>query len=1184
MTELELQIRRAYSIGDMQTVRKLQDQMKTGVVNSAEASKVFTMPDPEDMEQVEKAVPRFNKDITYTPTTVLADEDAMNIMRKYMYSFEGVTPDVEDEELVDMYLSKMRKFASGQSVVTVNEALQLQKAEDNKLAQAGQAYDLYDRFEGIFSDDFTWGETFDGLGTYARSIIVDPTNLVGLGIGGLVSKVGSRGGSLALKQIAKKASENAIKKATAKGATAEAAQLAGKQAAQKATEKAARSSAISTGLKTEAAKQAVAATAVDTTLALGVDYAYQYGMLKTGKQEDYSAFQGGLTALGSLGAGMLSLGLDVASATRRAVSGAEKTATEALYGVDVAKKVAERSAMELNADQFVSDMKGFFESFEGGNFPGFAERVAEGAAISSKGELPRTPSDTLFFKYFLLGNDDLGVKGLAQSLYDSGVRIQGPRYKGDNVTSFMSDVLSQLPEEAKNDFVDAFRKGVGGKIPDYKNYSVEDIANLLSEKTSDGAKVLNIQSQISRMFKSEGIDPNTGTIDSALSKMYTEIPPRLITGAKSRNLSYYQNLLVQTIVANPGTTALNIKGGLIRGAVDSTADVVKGALYTTAGMTGVLTGDWKTLNKGVQLIRMQGKRAVNLVTPDATKEQAMSYIAMRPEVEDTLFRYLSGGVDNKTLADQFNIDISKRPDVMLAEGYKNFAQKMYLVQAQDRFFKTQNFMYYIDKGIREEYGQTYQEFLNRTDIAAEMASEKYAALELKAVDDTNKSVFAKSFSSRATLQKNPVEFIATTIEEIRKVPLLGAAAPFGQFFNNTIDFMADYSGAKLAYRLAGAGEGRNIDSLTEAGSRAAVGWTGAWYLSDSEQEYIKEDLSWDQVRDEDGQIITKEYDYPESLFKMTGRMIAHVRLGNDIPEDLWTQATDTFGVKAFARNLETGVQDVTDFGAGVRDAFVGMNKLQFEDFVKGLSTVAAPWVSGYTRPIDPINQVVGALSPDGQVIMDRKQGIEGVNNSLRYIDQIFLAITDSIEGKGAGLEMLGTEEKASATAKNIQTIGKVLGYRTVPEQTYTQKMFNSIEKPDWNTGIYTEIPEANNRVNEIIKPILENRAYKLMVSSRYDDLNIRQKQKAVSTVLSAARTAAMEVMELSLVVEDQQLSKLFKLYRDHSTKKIDEGLERLGLSDIPYQDLNLAQLDNLTKVVKNMDKEVIDVFGLSLGD
>ena len=350
MTELELQIRRAYSIGDMQTVRKLQDQMKTGVVNSAEASKVFTIPDPEDMEQVEKAVPRFNKDITYTPTTVLADEDAMNIMRKYMYSFEGVTPDVEDEELVDMYLSKMRKFASGQSVVTVNEALQLQKAEDNKLAQAGQAYDLYDRFEGIFSDDFTWGETFDGLGTYARSIIVDPTNLVGLGIGGLVSKVGSRGGSLALKQIAKKASENAIKKATAKGATAEAAQLAGKQAAQKAAEKAARSSAISTGLKTEAAKQAVAATAVDTTLALGVDYAYQYGMLKTGKQEDYSAFQGGLTALGSLGAGMLSLGLDVASATRRAVSGAEKTATEALYGVDVAKKVAERSAMELNAD------------------------------------------------------------------------------------------------------------------------------------------------------------------------------------------------------------------------------------------------------------------------------------------------------------------------------------------------------------------------------------------------------------------------------------------------------------------------------------------------------------------------------------------------------------------------------------------------------------------------------------------------------------------------------------------------------------------------------------------------------------------------------------------------------------------------------------------------------------------
>ena len=1232
MNEIELQIRRAYSIGDMESVRRLQEQMNNEqeivsqpldeqeivsqpleepevvsqpmeepeVVNNqsdlpvqteedpgwaAEGQKfagVFTALTPEEMSQVEKIAPRFNKDITYTPSTVLADEEAMNIMRKYMYSFEGITPDVKDEELVDLYLSKMRKFASGQSVVTISEALQLQKAEDSKLAKAGEAYDLYDKFEGIFSDEFTWGETFDGLGTYARSIIWDPTNLIGLGIGGLAAKVGSRGASIALKSIATKASANAIKRATAKGATSQAAELAGKQAAQKAVERASRSAAITTGLKKEAFKQAGAATAVDATLALGVDYAYQYGLIKTGKQEDYSAFQGGLTALGALGAGMLSIGIDVAGATRKAVSGYERTATQALYGVDVAKEVAKKSASEMDGDQFASNMQKFFDSFGAGDFPEFSERVAKGKLIAESGDLPRTPDDTLFFKYFLLGNDDIGVKGLAESLFESGVRVAGPRYQGDNITSFISDVLSQLPEETKNKFVDSFRETVGVMIPDYKNYGVDDIANLLSQKTSEGGQVLNIQSQVASILRSKNIDPNTGTLKSALSEMYSEVPETIITGSKTRNLSYYQNLTVQTIVANPSTTALNIKGGLGRAALDSSADLVRGALYTTAGMTGLLTGDWKTLTKGVHIMRVVGKRAVNLVTPNATKEQAMSYIAMRPEVEDTLFRYLSGGVDNKTLADQFNIDLGARPDVRAMEGYKNFAQKLYLVQAQDRFFKTQNFMYYLDKNIREEYGETYQSFLDNPELAAEMASEKFLALELKSVDETNKSVFAKSFSSRDPT-KNPIDFLATGIEQIRKVPIVGLAAPFGQFFNNTIDFMSDYTGAKLLYRTLGGGEGRSAESLTESASRAAIGWTGAWYLSLGEEEYIKQDLAWDQERDDDGQIVTKVYDYPESLFKMGGRLMAHVRLGNGIPDELWVQFVDTFGIKAFARSLETGAKDVGDLGAGIVYAATNMDKLQFEDFAGAFSSIASPWVSGLTRPIDPINQMVGAMRPDGQVVIDRKQGVEGINNSLRYVDQIFIAITDSISGEGAGMRALGTEEKASAVGNSdIQTLGKVLGYRTVPEQTYTQKMFNSIERPDWKTGIYTKIPEANNRVNEIIKPILEYRARNLLTSKRYDDLSMREKKFVVNRVLGNARTAAMEVMELSLVVGDQQLAALFKLYKRNSTDKIDEGLERLGLSDIPYQDLNTVQLDLLTNVVNNMDKDVLDLFGLPL--
>ena len=62
-------------------------------------------------------------------------------------------------------------------------------------------------------------------------------------------------------------------------------------------------------LKRSARKELITAGAVDGALAIGIDYAYQQGMIMTGRQEDWSPFQSGLTALGVLGGGMLSAGL-----------------------------------------------------------------------------------------------------------------------------------------------------------------------------------------------------------------------------------------------------------------------------------------------------------------------------------------------------------------------------------------------------------------------------------------------------------------------------------------------------------------------------------------------------------------------------------------------------------------------------------------------------------------------------------------------------------------------------------------------------------------------------------------------------------------------------------------------------------------------------------------------------------
>ena len=118
----------------------------------------------------------------------------------------------------------------------------------------------------------------------------------------------------------------------------------------------------------------------------------------------------------------------------------------------------------------------------------------------------------------------------------------------------------------------------------------------------------------------------------------------------------------------------------------------------------------------MNILRAVPKRFGNLLAPNATREQAESYFALRPEVKESLLRYLSGGVENRKIMEEFGIDPSTRFDINAVEKYKDFFQKLYAVRAQDIFFKQQNFMYNLERNILEEYGQTYEQFYKRKDV------------------------------------------------------------------------------------------------------------------------------------------------------------------------------------------------------------------------------------------------------------------------------------------------------------------------------------------------------------------------------------------------------------------------------------------------------------------------------------
>jgi hypothetical protein len=1140
----------------------------------------FTQPSPEDQALLDATLPNEQPKTGLTPTTVLEDKQAMQNIRKYMVRFQGRSADTPDEEMVEDFLSHQRKYAAGQSVVTLGELFSLQKADEEGLTIAFNAYDTFDRFEGVFSEDYTWGEMFDGLGSYARAVIIDPTNLLGLGIGRLIAGGSSKAGTVALKAMVQEVGEQQMKKTLvkklgAKGArdvlakqtagealklpaqkaAVGAATQAAKQAEREVMRKAATTATVSSALKKQALKETAIATGVDSMVAVGVDAAYQEGMMLTGRQEEYDEIRSGLVALGGL------VGGSIAYAAARRPSALTKQSEGILAAVqkyDPIQAPAKQAAETVSkGDNLV---KGLEENFK--SFSTFAERVARGEVIAEEEKLLGGASEERFFRNLMLGDKNAGTKGLAHFLQESGVQLPArPRYEGDNVTSFMADTLENLPKEQAAAIEKAFRANVGKHLPLYKDATVKDIANLMSYRSHIAGQQLQIFSAVKDIFKvalgKDGEFLDT-TVDQALDALNPALGinnPDLAKFLKAskdvkdapRPISYFQNLLIQTIVSHPGTTIANIKGSIFRGAADTVSDFVEGALYTGYGMRGFVTGNMDDFKKGVGIMKASARRPLQLVPSRATMAEAEDYIRLRPEVEDILFRFRSGGVENSDIKKAFNIDKAGQTTQKVAnvlEGYKNLAQKLYFTEGQDRIFKNLNMMYYLDKNIEIEYGMSYSKFMRQSNAAELMQSERYLMRELKAVDETLSSVFAKSHSSKETLSENPIHYVATLIEEFRKIPVIGAAVPFGQFFNNTVDMMADYTGAKLLYRAFGAGEGRSKEAIMESMAKGATGWAAIWAMSGTEMNYIDEGLGVFEARDSDGQVFSKQYDFPDPFFKGIARVVAYMRMGQEVPDELVQNLTETFGPENLFRSAGQGVERFKEyFGNTFDDGIVS----GAYNIVEAMGAIGgSTWVSGFTRPIDPINQMAGFFKEEGATVLDRRQGFRALNESARYIDQF--------PGVSEGLIALGSEERNTASrAAPVGEVGKIFGYRTIPEQSYTQRMMNGIERQDWQSGFAgknsTGSAELDNRLNSFMFDHIEPRAARLLLSENWKKMNLSEKQKAVDSAWGEARKAARRNLLNSPVAEDFKLLMADKaISKAGSQKTLSRAMKELGLT------------------------------------
>lgn len=1082
----------------------------------------------------------------------LAQDQFFLPIQEYMIDrFGEHIKSLDREDVVEKYINNQRGVEGGNSVRVVNETVYLNEidGDEKRMAAAGKAYQIYQDMEGI-TGDTTLGEKVETVWDFTRSAVLDPINLLGLGVGKVATSVGFRAGS----QVALIAAKRAFEKSIAKGVSKEIAlkkgqdvlTFLGKKEVQKINTNIAQRQAVEQAAKTTlqrmttstALKEAAIMGTFESAVAAGTDYLYQDILLRTKVQDEYNIYQTGLSAVVGLVAGGLA-----GSASNIGTGKSGLKAPNALKTDTRGNTALGQLLNQVPTKVTPSPAEG-----------NWLADIAKGKELQDQ--------DTEFFITMLLGNDAKGLKGLGQILAEEGytwVR-RGPE---DKVSNWIGDVIKDAdPQDAKQ-FLKDFTKSTGIKMAEGKKLTVEALADTFKKKMSDSAKVMNAARQVSDVL---GGNIKGRTVDDYLSAVMggggyqpsaiqTKIG-KFVDDSVNRNLPDLQNNIIRLMVSNLSTTAMNVTGYAAMTALNSASDVARAVLM--GGKAGLYLAYKPAEAKkagitALNLLQNQKTKIMNILDVNTTYDQFVKYAQVRPQAVRELTALLPGGVEDlKKVSKGFD------PDTPLATLKANqvvdLVQRASLGSAQDALTKSLEFFAQMDKLIRRPredggFGMSYNEFMSDPKHTANMVSERYVNLEAMAVEETLKSVFAKSYKGEGLVGQ-----VAGVIEDARSFPGIGLLVPFGRFFNNTVALAYETTAfGPILSRIAGKTGGK---PTSEVFARSLVTWSLIGTLAQREQGYIDLGLGWSEEIDENtGAVVDERYEFPYGLYKALARTVAHLSRGEGIPSELGVQFADQFGVGQLTRQLG-------EAGSGLGNIANALLSEEGPDLAKALQEalggIASQAVSGATRPLEPINALIGLTRDEEFYVPDRKQGPKAFNNALRYIDQVYaLAV--------GGNTMPPVYSAAEGQPR--QNISKLVSTTRESKLTATEQVMNSIGRPSWKASMSSLSEAADNRFNQLYNEIIENESSKLWASKSFQEGDLEYKQMKVNDLFQKATKATKTYMgSLAAKRGDRALLKMIQI-SNTSKVTVKRVLDDLGITR-GIDELSEEELDTVANAIK----------------
>ena len=440
----------------------------------------------------------------------LSSNNNFSVVEKYMSERFGMDTDEYDkEDIIDSYVNQMRKFNSGQSVVTVGELTFLNSGDDKKLLRkrnaAKDAYQLFDSLDGAFSKDRTVVEKADAVYDYARAIVVDPVNILSLGVGKLFAMGASKAAVQGAKQIAFRVGRQAAFKELKKSGSKKAAMRV-QRALQEALKKSKTKALVDGADK----KSIYGSLTFDMAAAGGMDVAQQKAEVTSGFKEEIDFFQSGVSTLtGALG-GVTQLGLVVLKNKKQIPlasiqlhrSNQIKEATD-----DTISKLSKEERKKVLASKDVTkkllDLKKRTAEWQA--------KVKKGKELAKVSDDPKASLDydTEFVKMFFEGSVENEFDGIFSILAEAGYK----QPRDMNFTDFLGEAVLDLSGENKKIIVDAYKilRESSGQL---KDFNLEEFIKIDAGQISEGARILGLRSQAKQKFRTLGLDKTLDEVEA----------------------------------------------------------------------------------------------------------------------------------------------------------------------------------------------------------------------------------------------------------------------------------------------------------------------------------------------------------------------------------------------------------------------------------------------------------------------------------------------------------------------------------------------------------------------------------------------------------------------------------------------------------------------------------------------